>query len=184
MIHCDRARSSLTSEQERSNKPSQAPLHGACCVLIALWVQICACEVCATATSDLRGLRALYDSLGGAAWEYPSGTQIWDFDDSSTQYCQWSGVHCCPAPGEDSQAVHLRDQDVSILCNSSGLIMALELQDMDLKGKFPAWDEIRSLQSLVLLNVSLNTGDFLYYSMDVRNLLPHLDMICTEVKCV
>lgn len=62
--------------------------------------------------------------------------------------------------------------------------MALELQDMDLKGKFPAWDEIRSLQSLVLLNVSLNTGDFLYYSMDVRNLLPHLDMICTEVKCV
>lgn len=140
-----------------------------------LWTQLYMCSVAGTSTAgDLDGLRALYDSLQGPAWKFPGESQIWNFNAPDRDYCQWSGVHCCPAPGDAQQAVRLPDPGLALLCNKTGSVVALELQEMGLRGELPTWDEISALQSLAVLNVSLNEGELptdILVSRDTANIL-------------
>lgn len=129
-------------------------------ILACAFAQLCNGDLVATpSVADLAALRVLHETLEGQLWTFPVGAQTWNFSSAATQYCQWFGVSCCPIPAAALQAVHLRDSNVAIVCDTPGAVVALELQSMNLQGVWPPWDTVGSLRSLAVLNVSLNQGE-------------------------
>lgn len=122
------------------------------------FAQICTWATAgASLTADVHGLRALHNSLQTSNENFPAAMQSWNFDDSS-KYCQWFGVSCCPAPVDGQQAFHLKDLGLGLPCSDEGAVVAIELQNLNLGGEMPDWEDLSALQSLMLLNISFNTG--------------------------
>eukprot|EP00892_Ulva_mutabilis_P004658 jgi/Ulvmu1/2564/UM014_0015.1 len=126
-----------------------------CANLALSWAPFCNARLAVTSSNaDLVVLRGLYQALQGQSWMFPPGAQPWSFTSPASHYCHWYGVYCCP--DANLQVVRLWHAGVAITCNSPGEVVALELPDMHLQGRLPAWEVLRSLRSLAVLNVSLN----------------------------